>query len=248
MQLPMMNMIGLLVSSFMRILDQEKRERARFLFIQKRKQKFPTCQLADSCEVIESHLSVHVVIHANVRIERSVIGRHSYLTARSCVSNAEIGNYCSIGQDVSIGLWRHPVRGFISTYPAFFSVGNLGCHESFVAETRYEESPYNTIVGSDVWIGNNVLIPGGISVGTGAIVAAGSVVTKDVPPYAIVGGNPANLIRYRFNEEDRAFLLQTAWWEWPEGVVTSLAETFNDMAAFRSAVKRYKAHLADEQD
>lgn len=243
-----MKVIGSLISLVRRIVDQKRMKRERLLFIQKRKQEFPTCRLADSCEVIESHLGVHVVVHANVRIERSIVGNHSYIIAGSCVSHSEIGNYCSIGQGVFIGLWRHPARGFISTYPAFFSVGNLGCHESFVTKKRYDESPPKTLIGSDVWVGNNVLIPGGISVGTGAVIAAGSVVTRDVPSYAIVGGNPATLIRYRFNEEERAFLLQTAWWEWPEDVVAGFAETFNDMSAFRSAVEQYKARLADEQD
>ncbi len=71
---------------------------------------------------------------------------------------------------------------------------------------------YNAIIGNDVWIGSNVLIIGGIKIGDGAIVAAGAVVTKDVPPYAIVGGIPARIIRFRFDKEQINKLLELKWW------------------------------------
>lgn len=74
----------------------------------------------------------------------------------------------------------------------------------------------NTVVGNDVWIGARALIMSGVNIGNGAVVAAGSVVTKDVPPYAIVGGNPAKIIRYRFDASVIDKLQQIAWWDWPD--------------------------------
>jgi virginiamycin A acetyltransferase len=82
--------------------------------------------------------------------------------------------------------------------------------------------PYkgDTTVGNDVWIGNGATIMPGVTIGDGAIIATGAVVTKDVPPYAIVGGNPATLLRYRFDEATIARLLALRWWEWDAARVT----------------------------
>jgi hypothetical protein len=92
----------------------------------------------------------------------------------------------------------------------------------FEMEGSYDDYPVpmgDTIVGNDVWTTENCLIMSGVKIGDGAIVAAGAVVTKDLPPYAIVGGNPAKLIRYRFTEEQIAALLEIRWWDWPEDKV-----------------------------
>jgi virginiamycin A acetyltransferase len=101
---------------------------------------------------------------------------------------------------------NHPMAG-ISTYP--FRIFHL-------AETGgYPDLPFkDTIVGPDVWIGYNAIIMPGVTIGAGAIVAAGSIVSNDVPPYAIVGGNPARLIRMRFDDRIVQQLLELAWWDW----------------------------------
>ena len=103
-----------------------------------------------------------------------------------------IGSYCSIGPDVKFLLGGEHQLHTISTYP--FKVRCFG-------ETKESGSIGNIVVHDDVWIGANVTICSGIEIGQGAVVAAGAVVTKNVPPYAIVGGNPAKIIKYRFNEE-----------------------------------------------
>jgi len=101
---------------------------------------------------------------------------------------------------------NHPMAG-ITTYP--FRI--------FKPETfGYKDLPVkDTIVGHDVWIGHNATIMPGVQIGAGAIVAAASVVTRNVPPYAIVGGNPATVIRMRYSDETVAELLKLAWWNWP---------------------------------
>ena len=83
----------------------------------------------------------------------------------------------------------------------------------------------DTVVGHDVWLGYSALVLPGVTIGHGAVVAAGSVVARDVPPYAVVAGNPARVVRSRFSEEDVERLLRAAWWYWPIELVTDHART-----------------------
>jgi virginiamycin A acetyltransferase len=83
----------------------------------------------------------------------------------------------------------------------------------------------DTVVGDDVWLGYSALVLPGVTIGPGAVVAAGSVVARDVPPYAVVAGNPARVVRSRFSEEDVERLLRAAWWNWPIELVTDHART-----------------------
>ncbi|MDB4866139.1 MAG: chloramphenicol acetyltransferase [Cohnella sp.] len=121
----------------------------------------------------------------------------------------KIGKYCSIAAGVSILLGGEHRTDWPTTYP--FNV--------LVKEAMpYHDRPYtkgDVVIGHDVWIALNALIVSGVTIGNGAVVAAGSVVTKDVPPYAIVGGNPAKLIRYRFDQDTIDKLQKMAWWDWP---------------------------------
>lgn len=110
-----------------------------------------------------------------------------------------IGHFCSIGPDVTFIVCGDHASNTLSTYPFHVRLGLV----------RYEAtSKGNIIVGSDVWIGTKAIILSGVKIGQGAIVSAGAVVTKDVPPYAIVGGNPARVIKYRFNESQISELMK----------------------------------------
>ena len=123
-----------------------------------------------------------------------------------------IGKFCAIARGVKFitNGANHPTSGF-STYP----FGIFGDRWERVAD-RLDEAPFkgDTIVGNDVWLGYEAVILPGVKIGDGAIVAAKSVVTKDVPPYAIAAGNPARIVRKRFAEETIAVLLEIAWWDW----------------------------------
>lgn len=123
-----------------------------------------------------------------------------------------IGKFCAIARGVTFIMndANHKLDGF-SSYP-FYIFGN-GWE---VATPTPDELPFkgDTRVGNDVWIGYSATIMAGVSIGDGAIVAAKSVVTKDVPPYAIVGGNPARVVRLRFSDATIARLLEIAWWHW----------------------------------
>ncbi len=135
----------------------------------------------------------------------------SYIVSKTSIKNTTIGKFCSIGPNCLIGLGKHPSKDFISTHPIFFSPLKQA-QISFCNNSSFEEFQ-DIIIENDVWIGANVIILDGIKIKTGAIVAAGSIVTKDVPPYGIVGGNPAKLIKYRFSESEIEYLLESKWWE-----------------------------------
>lgn len=125
-----------------------------------------------------------------------------------------IGRFCALAEGVRFIMngANHAMSGF-STYP--FNIFGHGWEEGFDPETWSKEIRGDTVVGNDVWIGMDAVIMPGVKVGHGAIVAAKSVVTHDVPPYAIVAGNPAKVVKMRFNEFTVRRLLAAAWWEWP---------------------------------
>jgi len=150
-------------------------------------------------------------------INHSHIGKYTYCGKNAFIQNTTIGNYCSIANDVVMGLGAHPLNLF-STSPVFYKSDNTLKIQLVNEDLDFEE--YKAIiVGSDVWIGARVIIMDGVTIGHGAVVAAGAVVTKDIPPYAIVGGIPAKIIKYRFRELERENLLISKWWEGnPENV------------------------------
>lgn len=148
----------------------------------------------------------------NVRVQSVQIGKYSSISPKASLVRVVMGRYCSIGHRVEIGMSRHPV-GWLTTSAAIFDPDKISPN---LSNTIYdfESKPEDTFIGHDVWIGAHALIPGGIKIGTGSIIAAGSVVAKDVPPYAIFGGNPAKLIKYRVDENLIEPLLESKWWKY----------------------------------
>lgn len=128
-----------------------------------------------------------------------------------------IGKFCMIASDVTFIMnGANHLSDAISTYP--FAI--FGGDWSQAMEGKQYPSKGNTTIGNDVWIGYGATIMPGVTIGDGAIIATKSVVTKDVEPYAIVGGNPAREIRKRFSEEEISQLLEIRWWDWPIEKIT----------------------------
>jgi len=147
----------------------------------------------------------------NNLIENSSLGNYSYIAGNSLVRNCRIGKYCAIARNVQISPGSHPTSGFVSIHPSTYT--DPAFHsKKFVSENHYH---YNEKVeiGNDVWIGTNVVITGGVRIGDGVVIAANSVITKNVPDYNIVGGVPARFIRKRFEEEEIKFLREVKWWD-----------------------------------
>jgi acetyltransferase-like isoleucine patch superfamily enzyme len=193
--------------------------------------KNPTCRIL-SAMLDNVELGKYVSIGHGAILDGVTVSDFSYVAANSIIRNAAIGKFCSISSNVQIGLAPHPSRIFVSTYPAFYSSENLSCPVSFRKDSAFNDSVPRSVLSHDIWIGANAIIPGGINIGTGAIVAAGAVVVKDVPPYAIVGGNPAHVLRYRFSAEQIELLLRSEWWDWPLDTLRARVSEFCDITKF----------------
>lgn len=129
------------------------------------------------------------------------------------------GRYCSIGAGLQVLGDRHPLE-WITTSPSLYAP-NSGLVKALVEDTgrgstfrEYDRTHLPVKIGNDVWIGQNVTLAQGIKIGDGAIIAGNALVTKDVPPYVIVGGNPAKIIRKRFDDEAIELLLSSQWWKY----------------------------------
>jgi virginiamycin A acetyltransferase len=146
-----------------------------------------------------------------------------------------IGKYCALasGTRFIMAGGNHPAAG-VSTFP-FAIFGGDWARDT--TDLIYDlPSRGDTVVGNDVWFGYQALVLPGVRIGDGAIVAAAAVVSRDVPPYAIVAGNPARVVRTRFAEADVARLLRSAWWDWPVDLVTEHARTI--MAGTPAEIER----------
>lgn len=143
------------------------------------------------------------------------IGAFSYGNAETLIYSADIGRFCSLAHRVTIGPPEHPTD-WMSTHG--FAFGDLGVfrnapgYEKILGEERFETNHQRTRIGHDVWIGHGAYIRRGVTIGDGAVVAAGAVVVADAPPYAVLGGTPAKVIRMRFDEETVARFLKLQWW------------------------------------
>lgn len=164
-------------------------------------------------------------------VSGSVIGRFTYI-ARARVSGADIGAFCSIGPDVIIGLSEHPTN-WLTTHPAFYSLG-MQANATFSHGELFEHWKRPKI-GNDVWIGARAVILGGVTIGDGAIVAAGSVVTKDVGAFDIVGGIPAKRIRSRFDNDVVQLLQDWKWWDLPTDTLKEIAPDFTSETAWNKS-------------
>ena len=162
------------------------------------------------------------MIRKGSEVSQSVIlGDYSYISGPgSYIEAAVIGKFCSIARNVTIGVSAHNFN-WLTTHPIIVS-SDYGFIDSNVKEPQ-KSIP---IIGNDVWIGMNSIIMRGVTIGDGAVIAAHSVVTKDIEPYSIVGGNPAKHIKYRFSKDIIEKLLQIQWWNWTDDEIKQNIDLF----------------------
>ncbi len=183
-----------------------------------------------------NYLSKNAVVDEDVLLEspvrlygsakirsKSSLGAFSFInTGTTMFRGTKIGRFCSVGKNCEIGAFDHPID-WLSSSPFQY---NMKMHFPAYITGFPQVSikrPGSTHIGNDVWIGSMVIIKRGVTIGDGAIVAGGAVVVKDVPPYAIVGGVPAKILKYRFDEETVQKLLDLKWWDLPYEKLSGIA-------------------------
>lgn len=211
-----------------------------YLRLLRAKRRFPGRVVRSGSIGADVQLGQRCLIDQNVTIGRNVtlgddttiyrdcvvgngvsLGNYSYFNAGSLVLSGTIGRFCSISYACKVGMPEHPVN-WMSTSPFLYGDQNLLDVPCF-----WNDTPSPPRIGSDVWLGAAAIVLQGVSIGHGAIVAAGAVVTKDVPPYAIVAGVPAKIIRLRFSEDAVQSLLESQWWEWPLERLQQMKDAFS---------------------
>lgn len=164
----------------------------------------------------------------DIQIVDSSVGRYSYIGEHSCVLCTDIGAFCSIADNCVIGGPSHAME-FVSTSPVFVKGKNI--FATNLANNDYSEY-VRTVIENDVWIGSGCLIKAGVHIQTGAVIGMGSVLTHDVGPYEIWAGNPAKMIRKRFDDNTIKQLLKTEWWDWNEDKIKMNSHLIADVQKF----------------
>lgn len=188
--------------------------------------------------VIDSAASFHGgnKIGSGTTFLNSELGYASYIGNNGYIKNTVIGKYCCIADDVMTVSGKHPSSKFVSIHPAFYSTA-LHIGFSYVDKEKFSDFEYidatrkiSITIGNDVWIGARSTILEGVKIGDGAIIATSALVVKDVPPYAIVGGVPARVIKYRFTNDEIESLLKVRWWDKDEYWIKQHADDFDDIS------------------
>lgn len=173
-------------------------------------------------------------VYSGSQIVNSSMNKYSYVANFCCIIHTQIGSFCSVADNCIIGGSSHPID-WVSTSPVFYN-GKNPLKKNFV---KHQYIPtIKTIIGNDVWIGSNCLIKAGITIGDGAIVGMGSVVTKNIKPYTVVCGNPAKQIRKRFDDQVISKLLSIKWWEFNDEMLYKNAKYFDSVPKFLEEVNK----------
>lgn len=164
-------------------------------------------------EMKDTELGPFVEIGAFNHLDNNRFGAYTYSGQYCFFQNSQIGKFVSMAAMVRVGPTNHPYERPSQHLFSYNGEGyGFGTRDRDFLEKRKKKV---TRIGNDVWIGHGAVIQAGVTVGNGAAIASNAVVTKDVPAYAIVGGVPAKVIKYRFNVEQIEALQKIAWWDWP---------------------------------
>ena len=185
--------------------------------------------------IINSKINKKSAIGGGSYILNSSIEKYSYCGHNCHIFYASVGSFCSIADEAFIGHGNHPLN-WVSTSSAFYK-GRESIKKD-LASLEFDPSPKRITIDDDVWIGIRAMVKEGVHISVGAVVAMGSVVTHDVPPYAIVAGVPAKVIGYRFDNRIIKKLIESKWWELDESVLKKHSHLMNDPEVFLEAINK----------
>lgn len=184
-----------------------------------------------TCTVSDCRFGAYVELGDHCIVSESDIGDYSYLFGHNDLWCASIGKFNSIATGVRINPVQHPMRERAAAHHLTYRAAHYGLGEDDPSIIHWRRERRVT-TGNDVWIGHNAVVMGGVTVGDGAVVAAGAVVTHDVAPYEIVGGVPARHMGWRYDEDTVAAMLRIRWWDWSHEELRKRLPDFNDVPAF----------------
>lgn len=191
-------------------------------------------QIPDDSVIVDSSFGKYVQIASNNNIQDSSIDDYSYTSENCQIIYSNIGKFVNIASYVRLNPGQHPMDR-VSQHHMLYRREMFGFGEDDLDffDWRREKK---ISVGNDVWIGHNVTIMGGVTIGNGAVIGSGSIVTKDIAPYAIAVGNPAKVIKYRFDKNSINSLEKIAWWDWSH---ETIKERINDFNSIESFINKY---------
>ena len=160
-----------------------------------------------------ANIGTNTVVNINTSVDRNcIIGKYTYIGRYCSITKTKIGNYCSIADNVFIGQGEHD-----------FSKPSTNV---IFVENDYEDMTKKPcIIENDVWIGSNANVLRGVTIGNGAVIGAGAIVTKDVPPFAIVVGAPARVLKFRFEDDKIKEIEKTKWWDYDKEIAKKIFKT-----------------------
>lgn len=193
--------------------------------------------LHPNCEITHSTFGAYCEIGRGSRVQNSEFGDYAYCDRYADIANCTVGKFANIAAFTRIGPTDHPMQNASQHHFLYRSASYWDDAEND-ADFFAHRASRRASLGHDCWIGHGAIIKPEISIGIGAVVAAGAVVTKDVPPFAIVGGVTATVIRHRFSPEIIERLLALAWWDWDHDRLRTALQDFRDLPA-EAFLERY---------
>ena len=184
-----------------------------------------------SARVKETTLGKYTEVGAGVRLQEVHLDDYSYIVDRSDVMSSDIGKFVNIASDVRINPGNHPME-WVSQHHFLYRLKQYGFGEEDNKPFFNWRRLQRVIIGHDVWIGHKAIILPGVTIGNGAVVAAGAVVSRDVKPYTVVGGVPAKPLRSRFPEAIWRCLEEIEWWHWDHQTIKERVDDFYDIRRF----------------
>ena len=190
-----------------------------------------TPSLAASAMIQDSRFGRYTQVGEYTRMDDCLLDDYSYIQQNCDLASTNIGKFANIASMVRVNPGFHPMEyptlHHFTYRPTMYGMATEN-DENFFAWRRRQRVQ----IGHDTWIGHGVVIMPGVRIGHGAVVGSNSVVTKDVPAYAIVGGSPAKVIRQRFSRSIAEALVATAWWDWDHDTLTERMADFRDLRTF----------------
>lgn len=181
-----------------------------------------SAKIGDEAVLLNTRLGEMCMVGRFSKMAYSQMNDLSYIGDYSVVINSRIGKFSSISWGVTIGPEDHDYRK-ITSHSFLYSTKAF----TLVDKKKYSPFERDCVIGNDVWIGCNATILRGVTIGDGAVIGANSLVNKDVPPYAIVGGTPARVLKYRFADDIIKRLLTIKWWDIPVALISENSDLFN---------------------